>query len=86
MTKLGDRPTLLPEDGAYSIDKIDTWKSPQDDDFAYKVGEISSLDEGPLTTAGRGESVLVLDADGNSVSVTDGPEDPTASTVRDNCK
>jgi hypothetical protein len=62
---------------------MDTWKPPTDDDFAIKVGEIDSLDEGPVTAAGRGESIVVLAADGNAVSSIDGPEDPTDLTARD---
>jgi hypothetical protein len=82
MSKLGDREELLPDEGQYSVVKLDTWKPPGDDDFAIKVGEIDSLEEGPLTAAGRGESIVVLDADGNSVSTTDGPDDPTDTTTR----
>lgn len=83
MTKLGNREELLPDDKQYSVVKLDTWKAPDDDDFAWKVTEIDSLADGPTTTAGRGESILVLDEDGNSVSSTDGPDHPTKTTVRD---
>ena len=59
------------------------WKAPSDDDFAIKVAEIDSLEAGPTTVAGRGESIVILDADGNTVSVTEGPDHPTATTARD---
>lgn len=83
MTKLGSREEYLPEEKQYSVVKLDTWKAPDDNDFAWKVGEIDSLNEGPKTTAGRGESILILDEDGNSVSTTDGPDHPTDTTTRD---
>jgi hypothetical protein len=81
--RLGERDGLLPDEKRYSVVKVDTWKAPDDDDFAFKVGEIDSLADGPVTAAGRGESVVVLDADGKRVSATDGPDHPTASTTRD---
>jgi len=59
------------------------WKAPSDDDFAIKVAEIDSLEERPTTVAGRGESILILDADRNTVSVTEGPDHPTATTTGD---
>lgn len=86
MTRLGDREHLLPEQKQFSIVKLDTWKAPDDDDFAWKVTEIDSLEEGPATTAGRGQSILVLDADGNTVSTTAGPDHPTDTTIRDDLK
>ncbi|WP_152418223.1 hypothetical protein [Natrinema limicola] len=86
MSKLGDRSELRPHEKRYSVVKVDTWKAPDDDDFAYKVGEIDSLDEGPLTTAGHGESILILNEAGNSVSATNGPDHPSATTIRDECE
>jgi len=83
MIKLGNKEEPLPEEKQYSVVKLDTWKAPVDDDFAWKIDEINSLDEGPKTTAGRGESILILDEDGNSVSTTDGPDHPTDTTTRD---
>lgn len=81
--RLGEREGLRPEEKRYSVVKVDTWKAPDDDDFACKIGEIDSLEDGPVTAAGRGESTVVLDADGERVSATDGPDHPTAYTTRD---
>ncbi|MFC6875420.1 hypothetical protein [Halobellus marinus] len=78
-----DHEDLHPEEKQYSVIKMDEWKAPSDDDFAYKITEIDSLSEGPQTTAGRGESIIILDEDGNTVSVTDGPDHPTHTTTRD---
>jgi hypothetical protein len=50
-----DHEELHPEEKQYSVIKMDEWKAPSDDDFAYKITEIDSLSEGPQTTAGRGE-------------------------------
>ena len=83
MSRFAEQEELLPETKQFSVVKMDTWKAPSDDDFAWKVTEIDSLDEGPTTTAGRGESILILDADGNTVSTTDGPDHPTETTTRD---
>ena len=81
--RLGDREELLPEDEQYSVVKVDRWKLPNDEDFAYKVGEIDSLDADPITAAGRGESIIILDAEGNKVSRTSGPDHPTDYDTRD---
>ena len=59
------------------------WKAPSNDDFVIKVAEIDSLEAGPTTVAGRGESIVILNADGNTVSVTEGRDHPTATTTRD---
>lgn len=83
MSKVGDRLELRPDEKEYSVVKLDTWKAPTDDDFAIKIGELDSLEDGPRTVAGRGESIVVLDSDGNAVSATDGPDHPTETTVRD---
>lgn len=78
-----DREDLHPEEKTYSVVKMDSWKAPADDDFALKIAEIDSLDEDPKTAAGRGESIVILDQDRNTVSVTDGPDHPTETTTRD---
>jgi hypothetical protein len=44
---------------------------------------IDSLDEGPVTVAGIGESIVVLEPDSNAVSSTDGSDDPTDITARE---
>lgn len=78
-----DRSEFVPEEKQYSVVKMDEWKPPTDGDFMYKVAEIDSLDEGAVTAAGRGESILVIDSDGNTVSVTEGPESVTGQVVRE---
>lgn len=80
--RLSERPELRPTEKSYSVVKVDTWKPPDDDDFAIKVGEIKSLDADPITVAGRGESIVVLDEDGARVSQTSGPDHPTDSVTR----
>ena len=78
-----DRSEFIPEQKQYSVVKMDEWKPPQDDDLMCKVAEIDSLDEGPVTAAGRGESILIIDADGQTVSATEGPESVTGQVVRE---
>jgi hypothetical protein len=78
-----DREELHPKEKKYSVIKMDSWKAPDDDDFAYKVTEINSLDEGPTTTAGVGESIIIIDEDGGRVSTTEGPDHPTKTKTRD---
>lgn len=78
-----DRDHLLPDKKKYSVVKFDSWKAPDDDDFMYKVGEIDSLDDDPITSAGRGVEILVYDEEGTLVSQTVGPEHPTETTTRD---
>lgn len=78
-----DHEEVHPEEKKYSVVRMDEWKAPSDDDFAIKIAEIDSLDEGPTTVAGRGESIVILDEDGNTVSVTEGPDHPTDTTTRD---
>jgi hypothetical protein len=78
-----DHDNLQPKEKQYSVIKMDEWKAPSDDDFAYKITEIDSLSEGPQTAAGRGESIIILDEDGNTVSVTEGPSHSTAVETRD---
>jgi len=56
---------------------MDGWKAPEDADFAYEVKEINSLDEGPTTTSGIGESIGRIDEDGDRVSTAEGPDHPT---------
>ena len=81
--RLSDDESLHPEEKTYSVVKLDTWKAPTDDDFAYKVGEIDSVDADPMTTAGQGEEILIVDGDGNVVSETKGPKDPLDATTRE---
>ncbi|GAB3330095.1 hypothetical protein GCM10027355_36420 [Haloplanus salinarum] len=81
--KLSEREELHPKEKPYSVVKIDLWKAPDDDDFAYKVGEIESLDADAITAAGRGETIAILDEEGKKVSTTSGPDDPTDYTTRD---
>lgn len=84
MTKrLSERNELYAEEKQYSVVKLDTWKVLSDDDVVYKVGEIDSLDADPITMAGRAESVLVLDENGNTVSENSGPNRPTDYTTRE---
>lgn len=83
MKQLSERKELRPDQERYSVVKLDTWKAPTDDEFALKVGEINSLDEAPITAAGRGEEIVILDAEGTPVSATEGPDHPTETTVRD---
>jgi hypothetical protein len=78
-----NREDVHPEDKKYSVMKMESSKAPSDDDFAIKITEIDSLDEGPKTGAGRGESIVIVDQDGNTVSATDGPDHPTDVTTRD---
>lgn len=80
--KLSEREELLPEPGQYSVVKVDLWKAPSDEDFAYKVGEIESLDADPITVAGHGESIVILDDEGSKVSRSSGPDHPTKYTTR----
>jgi hypothetical protein len=42
-----DHEELHPEEKQYSVIKMDEWKAPSDDDFAYKITEIDSLSEAP---------------------------------------
>jgi hypothetical protein len=83
MAGWSDHEDVHPEDKKYSVVRMDEWKAPSDDDFAIKIAEIDSLDEEPTTVAGRGESIVILDEDGNTVSVTEGPDHPTDTTMRD---
>jgi hypothetical protein len=74
-----DHEEVHPKEKKYSVVALDPWKAPDDDDFVYKIKEIDSLDEGPDSTSGkgvmRGESIIVLDQDGNSVSLPTEEED-----------
>jgi len=68
-----DHEDVYPKEKKYSVVVLDPWKAPSDDDFVYKIEEIDSLEEGPESTAGegpmRGESIFVLDQDGNTISL-----------------
>ena len=77
------RSDLAPNEKRFSVIKFDEWKPPTDPDFFYKVAEIDDLNDLPVTSIGRGESVSIYDADGAVVTSWDGPEDPTASDIPD---
>lgn len=82
-----DHEDVFPKEKEYSIVVLDPWKAPSDDDFVRKIEEIDSLEEGPERTGKkgsmRGETVFVLDQDGNTVSL---PEELENSTQSENNK
>lgn len=76
-----DRADLAPDEKRYSAVKFDEWKPPTDADFFHKVREFDDLEALPVTSIGRGESLVIYDADGNTVASWDGPDHPTASDI-----
>ncbi|MDL0122392.1 hypothetical protein [Halobacterium salinarum] len=75
------RSYLAPEEKQYSAVKFDEWKAPTDPAFYTELGEFDDPDELPSTSIGRGESLVVYDADGKTVASWDGPDHPTATDV-----
>ena len=73
MAGFTDHPELHPETKPYSVIRMDEWKPPSHEDFAYKIQEISSLDElSDVPPPGTGESIIVLDEEGRNVEVVEG--------------
>lgn len=72
---------FTPDEKQYSAVKFDEWKPPGDPEFYYKLGEFDELDDLPVTSIGRGESLVVYRADGETVASWDGPDHPTANDV-----
>lgn len=62
--KPGDDPSLFPDDGyEYAVVIMDTFKSPDDDDFIYRMGQFED-DDFPLPLPNQGETVYVHTSDG----------------------
>ncbi|TKX64361.1 hypothetical protein [Halorubrum sp. GN12_10-3_MGM] len=77
------RNELAPDDRRFSAVKFDEWKAPTDPDFYYKVAEFDDSDALPVTSIGRGESLVIYNTDGNTVASWEGPDHPTASKIPD---
>lgn len=73
-----DREDLAPDDKHYSVVKFDDWKAPTDSDFWQTVTELDNLDELPISSIGRGESLVIYDVHGNTIASWEGPDHPTA--------
>lgn len=62
-----DVESLLPQEKAYSVVKLDFFKPPDDPDAAVKMFEVDDLSEAEDSTPdGPGTGWLAYDADGNS--------------------
>ena len=75
------RSDLAPNEKQYSIIKFDEWKAPTDPDFYHRITETDDLNDLPVTSIGRGESLSIYNGEGKVIASWDGPDDPTASDI-----
>lgn len=76
-----ERDELAPNNKRYSAVKFDEWKAPTDPDFYNIITEFDDPDTLPVTSIGRGESLVIYDANGNAIASWEGPDHPTAINI-----